>query len=224
MALTARASATVRSKNLIILVMCFGSMAWFGYDGWKGYPGGNDRRVDKLKSDSSELLSADQEFVRAWKLWANESHENHVRMDGLIEQMKTKVEGLNGWKTTSEIALQRYIVYGLGCAAAAALWWFFHCQRRRVIADDKTISPKVGAVIPWEKITKVDNTRWKKMGIVDLTYTDETGQSAKAKLDDYETDRDPLLEILDLLAEKAVNAEFVPKEEPVAANAAESAK
>jgi hypothetical protein len=69
-------------------------------------------------------------------------------------------------------------------------------------------------VIPWEKITTVDNTRWKSTGIVDINYTDENGQSQKAKFDDYELDREPLLEILDKLSAKAVNAEFIPKEEP----------
>jgi hypothetical protein len=222
MPLMARASTTVRNKNLIILVMCFGSMAWFGYDGWRGYPRGDDARVARLAGDLnalSSLQSADQQFVRDWKGWENETPANRERMDKIVDDAKKSTD-LKGWKTASEIQLQRYIVMGLGCCTLAAIWWFINCQRRRVIADDQMISPKAGVVVPWEKISKVDNTRWEKVGIVELTYTDEKGQPGKAKLDDYETEREPLLEILDLLAEKAVNAEFFPKEESTTGGAA----
>ena len=222
MALTARASNTVRNKNFIIVLMCVGSMAWFAYDGWKGYPTANDACV-KILADSPQVASADQEFVRGWKKWVNETAENRQRMDLLVENAKKNVGGLAHWKKVSEINLQRWIVLGLLGATGAAIWWFVHCQRRRAIADDATLSPSPGVVIPWEKITKVDNTRWHSMGIVEITYSDSAGNSAKAKLDDYETERKPLLEILDMLAEKAVNAEFFPTEE-TAPDAAEPKK
>ena len=71
-----------------------------------------------------------------------------------------------------------------------------------------------GVVIPWEKITRVDNTRWKNHGIVDITYTDAQGATQKADFDDYKLQREPLLAILDQLGDKAVNAEFLPQEQP----------
>jgi hypothetical protein len=83
-----------------------------------------------------------------------------------------------------------------------------------VECDDGTLSPARGLVIPWEKITRVDNTRWRTMDIVDLTFTDEAGAPQKALLDGYEVDREKLVEILDQLSAKAAHAEFLPKEEP----------
>ena len=214
MPLIARATNTVRNKNLIIVLMCVAALAMFAYDGWQGYPARNDEIVTKKLANAPTVLSADQELIRDWKGWVRESTENRQRMDGVIEYAKTTVRELEKWKTSGEIALQRWIALALLFINAAAMWWFVHCQRRRAIADDATLSPAPGVVIPWEKITRIDNTRWDAMGIVELTYTDASGTAKKAKLDDYETQRKPLLEILDLLAVKAVNAEVFPKDEP----------
>jgi hypothetical protein len=215
MPLIARASKTVRNKNLIIIAMCVGAMAWFAYDGWKAYPAHNDALIKEFY-DSGKMDSTDQAFVREWKGWTNESLERREKMDAVVEKAKNeKLFAFDHYKTVPEINLQQYIVYGLGVATAAAIWWFLNCQRRRAIADDKTISPAPGIVVPWENITLVDNTRWDKVGIVELTFTDVAGKPGKANLDDYQTEREPLLEILDLLSEKAVNAKFIP-EEPAA--------
>ena len=130
--------------------------------------------------------------------------------------MKTaaKVGKVEGWKNPFDIQLQRWIVLGLAAATAASLWWFLHCQKRRAIAEESTVSPAPGVVVAWDKITRVDNTRWKKMGIVEITFSDSQGHAHKAKFDDYELEREPLLAILDQLAEKAaVHAEFIPKED-----------
>ena len=72
--------------------------------------------------------------------------------------IKAKVEG---WHTETDMNTQKYIVGGLALGVLAAIWWFFHCQRRRAIAEEATVSPAPGVVIPWEKITRIDNTRWK---------------------------------------------------------------
>jgi hypothetical protein len=101
---------------------------------------------------------------------------------------------------------------GLMAAVGVSVWWFLRCQQRRAKADERTVSPAPGVVIPWEKIKVVDNTRWKKAGIVDITYEDEKGEVRTAKFDDYELEREPLIEILDVMGAKAQGAEFLPKE------------
>lgn len=214
MAIVARASTTVRNKNLLIILMCAVFFAWFAYDGYVGYPKRNDRLVGQMKTWVEEgKISPDFETeLRAWKGWSNETPDARKRMDEIVASNKNKVK-VEDWKAVLDISVQRWIVLGLAGATAASIWWFFHCQRRRAIAEETTVSPAEGVVVPWDKITRVDNTRWKSTGIVEITYPGADGKPQKAKFDDYELERDPLLEILDQLAIKAVNAEFIPKED-----------
>jgi hypothetical protein len=223
--LVAKASNTVRNKNLLIILMCAGFFVWFAYDGWVAYPRTNDLAVERLKNMMADgkLKARDQDELDQWqaalatyKGWNQATPAERARIDKIAAVGKTIAGGVEGWKSPFDINLQRYIVYALAAAVLASIWWFIRCQRRRATADETTVSPAPGVVIPWDKITVVDNTRWKKSGIVDITYTDGQGSAQKAKFDDYELDREPLLAILDMLAEKADKAEFIPKEEPLA--------
>ena len=208
--LIARASSTVRNKNLLIVLMCLGMACWFAYDGWIGWPGNNDKLVAgpiATRVHDDPMYTQYQPVLDGWHGWNAADSKARLEISNLARA--TNVEG---WKTETDIRNQQYIVCALLAATAGAIWWFVHCQKRRVIAEGETVSPSPGVVLPWSKITVVDNTRWKTMGIVQITYDVGAGPQ-KAKFDDYETDREPLLLILDQLAEKAVNAEFIPKEE-----------
>ena len=219
MTLVARASKTVRMKNLIILLMCLVFCGLFFYDGYVTYPANNDRKVVELVdnaavSQPTKLLAQDWLRDGGWKKLPAERHE--AMNQALDEETRNNRINKDGWKSPFDVRLQRLLAWGLLGCLAASIWWFGHCERRRAIAEEATVSPAPGVVIPWGKITRVDNTRWKTVGIVDITYTDEQGVPRKADFDDYKLQREPLLAILDQLGEKAVNAEFVPKEEPAA--------
>ncbi len=218
MALIARAAKGTRNKNLLIIVMCAVTLGLFIYDGWFGYPAGNDRLIAGLIAKAEDPKGGvDPSFeseIKGWsaKHWSTASTEEQKRMDEIITSSKN-VFSPEGWKSPLDILIQKLIVALLVVATAAALWRFVRYQKRRVVADDGTISPAPGLVIPWEKISLVDNTRWQKMEIVQLTYTDGAGKASTVEVDGYYLEREPLLAILDQLAEKAVNAEFIPKEE-----------
>ena len=217
MALVARASRTVRLKNLIILLMCLVFFGLFFRDGYFTYPARNDGKVAELLrpenlakiSPETRALAQDWVTLGGWKQVPSEMHE---RMDAALKS-EAKNVSTEGWKGPFDVRLQQLLAWGLLGCLGASIWWFVHCQRRRAIAEEATVSPAPGVVIPWGKITRVDNTRWKTVGIVDISYTDERGVSRQADFDDYKLQREPLLAILDELGEKAVNAEFVPKEE-----------
>jgi hypothetical protein len=214
--LIARASNTVRNKNLLIIAMCVLCAVWFAYDGFIGWPQRNDRLVTSMieesKTPTSRIKTEDLPTIEAWPTWAQADTTQHQLMADVAKR-----NGRDEFKSETDILVQKLIVLGLALASAASIWWFQHCQARRAIAEAATVSPSPGVIIPWTSITIVDNTRWKKTGIVDITYQEAPGgRPAKAKFDDYELDREPLLLILDQLAERAVNAEFLPKEEPPA--------
>ena len=206
----APASKTVLRKNLIIVVMCVTFLCWFAYDGWHRYPA-NDDAIVKVLRDAPETSRENAPAVTAWRGWAEEADETRRRMDDIVKAESGRVH-VEGWKSAFDIAIQRDIVYGLIVVSSASIWWLVHCQRRRAIAEETTVSPAPGVVIPWQNIKVVDNTRWRSMGIVDITYADEKGSSQHAKFDDYLLEREPLLAILDQLEAKAVHAEFIPKE------------
>ena len=212
----ARASKTVRGKNLIILLMCLVFFGWFFYDGYFTYPANNDRKVASLVDNPAVSLPT-KVLAQDWQRdggWSRLPEARHEQMNqALDEETRNNHINKDGWKGPFDVRLQRILAWGLLGCLAGSVWWFVHCQRRRAIAEEGTVSPMPGVVIPWAKITRVDNTRWKSVGIVDITYTNERGETRQADFDDYKLEREPLLAILDELGEKAVNAEFVPKEE-----------
>ena len=224
MVLIARASTSVRNKNLIIVAMSVLALCWFAYDGFVGYPRGNDRLVGVMKNMLDErpprLAEETRPVLESWPGWDKADDATRQSMDNLARN-QAQVEG---WKSALDITIQKWIVLGLVGAVIASLWWFLHCQKRRVVAEEDSVSPGPGIVIPWEKITRVDNTRWKTSDIVDVTYTDEAGKVHTARFDGYELEYEPLVAILERLGDKAIHAEFIPKEAaaPTAPGAPES--
>jgi hypothetical protein len=207
MPIVAKASKTVRNKNLILVLMCAGFAAWFAYDGFLGWPKGNDASV-AAAAQNPKLVFKDEDLATL-RSWPGHSNSTEIQRLEIAKILHDHTPDLT-FRTDSEISLQQEIVYGLALATFAALLFFFNCQRRRAILDTdaKTLSPKPGLLLPIDAITKIDNTRWKKTGIVDITYTTPAGKLAETDLDDYKLDGlPPLLNELSTLAEKA---EFIP--------------
>lgn len=223
MPLIARASTTVRNKNLLIVLMCAVFVCWFAYDGFIGYARSNDRLVERLRSSVDEtwfkqewrpeVMPWTPKNPDGWPGWAKADTTTRARMGAIAKEAGSHAEG---WRSELDIEFQRWIVLGLAVATAGSIGWFIHCQRRRAIADEASVSPSPGVVIPWEKITRVNNARWNSHGIVEITYTDAGGVARINWFDDYKLEREPLLAILDQLSEKAVHAEFVPRVETAA--------
>lgn len=210
MALLAPASKTVRNKNLIMVLMFLVFTGLFTYDGWWGYPLGNDRLVKTMQEEATapktryRYTPEDQDFLNSWPGW---EHADTIQRDAMAGFAKNKGHDA---KSDLSIAVQKWLVLGLSLTTVASMWWFFKCQRRRATADEQGLSPEPSVSIAWHDITKVDNTQWKKKGIVDLEYRDQTGQTQTAALDDYLLD--DLLPILDMLSERAEKAEFINPE------------
>ena len=198
------------TKNLLIAILCLVFTALFHYDGFYAYPARNDRVIAYLHNNNPNLSDETQFLMRQWKGWANETAARHQQMDTTLKA-DARVANLEGWKSPFDVTLQRILALALLAATAWAFWRLFKHLRLRVIADESTLSPQAGLAIPWEKITKVDNTQWHTDGIVYLTYTDPHDNPQQAVIDEYKLDPKPLLPILELLADKAVHAEFLPQ-------------
>jgi hypothetical protein len=224
MALVARASKVVRRKNLLMIALCLLFTGWFAYDGYVGYPDANDRYIGRLLNVELPQARIDAELapdLENWSRnggWRKASPEARRRMDDLVKSPRNRSDHSN-WKSPGDVRLQQSLVWVLLALTAAAVAWFFHAQRRRATADDSAVSPRNGLFIPWDRITQIDNRRWKSAGIVEITYLDPQDRPRTARFDDYLLEREPLLEILELQAQKAVKAEVLPRDEPEPTNA-----
>lgn len=233
MPIIARAGNVLRIKNLALVAMCLVACVLFLYDGFHRYPYNNDLKIqsslsrydqaadDPNSKNAERAISPDHiELMRQWTRdggWNSVPADMRERMDAALRAEAGQGHvSTEGWKGPFDVTLQRGLAWGLVACVAAAVWRFVHFQRKRAIADESTVSPAPGVIIPWEKITVIDNTRWKSHGTVDITYLDAQGEKRTAEFDEYHLQREPLLAILDQLSEKAVNAEFLPKPEPAA--------
>lgn len=221
MALIATASKTVRNKNLIMLVMFLGATGWFAYDGWISYPKNNDKLVAEMKVNATKgngLNMDDLPLLEKWPAnngdgqgWNSASSELRDQVYNDIVKRKNVA---TGWKTQTDILVQKLLVGFLIFASGGVVWWYLHCQKRRVVADEKGLILNHVTEIPWGNITKIDNRDWKKKDIVTIEYK-ATGQAAgteqgttqTAILDGYNLDN--LVPVLEVLAEKATNAEVL---------------
>lgn len=213
MPLTAPASKTVRNKNLMLIGLVVVFAFWFAYDGWKGWPAKNDEIVTKQIPSriSQNKLPADVAAPFQNPVWAGWNQETPERRK-LLEDVAREYH-FDGFHGEVDIWLQKAIVGGLIVSTIVAIWWFMHCQKRRAVVDDSGLSPASGVLIPWDTITKVDNTRWKKSGIVDITYLDN-GAEKIAKLDDYLLDNLP--PVLNEVAVRATKAQVITPAEDAA--------
>jgi hypothetical protein len=213
MALVAPASTSVRNRNLIFLLMCVAFTLWFGYDGFFGWPAKDDlvvkQMIEKGERDSGGVSKDMLVKLRAWPGYAAATPDQIKAMDTVVKSTSTE-----GWHSGFEIQLQKYLTYALGVISIGAIIWFFRCQRRRAIADENGLSTEPGLIIPWSDITKIDNTRWKKMGIVDVEYSGTDGRIHRTSLDDYLLDDLP--PVLNELSVRADKAQFIPPESQTA--------
>jgi hypothetical protein len=207
--LVATPSTTVRNKNILLILMVAGFCGWFTYDGLVGYVKSNDKVLAEAREKYKDELTANiraRELLETWPGWDNATPQQ--QQDATVF-MRGKPES---WHNPLDMKTQKIISVCLAGVTIITIWWFFHCQRRRAIANAQTLSPARGVEIPWSSITKIDNTKWKKSGIVWITYK-ENNEELEAKLDDYHLDK--LRPILQLMEEKCPHAELIspPDEE-----------
>jgi hypothetical protein len=204
----------ISTRNFILVLLCALFAVWFNYDGFFGYPANNDAIVQRIRT-APDVSERTRELAVKWSRWADETAESREAMTQALKEEKGAEAGrlAQGWKQPFDVTLQRWLAVLLVGVNVWSISRLVRYLRKRAECDDATLSPRRGLFIPWEKITRVDNTDWRAADIVEITYADEAGAAHKALLDGYEVDREKLVPILDQLSEKAVQAEFLPKEE-----------
>ena len=211
MPLIATASTQVRNKNIILILLCAVFAALFVYDGFYGYVQSNDNVIRDIAAQDRKkpyLEESTRVLFAQWPGWANATDIQKEFATSFVTEKKLPVK----WHNTLDLFVQKILAVALVAITGLAVWWFLHCQKRRAIADEKSLSPAPGVEIPWDAITEVDNTRWKKSGIVTLTYKNVQGLPETEILDEYHLDN--LRPLLQELERRAVHAKFISPGQP----------
>lgn len=208
MTLVAKPNFWVQIKNTALVLLVGVFMVMFFYDGLLGYPKSNDEVVKVIKTKYADKLSTPQnaeikKILDSWPGWDNVPLEQQEALSNFhrVERFPEK------WHNPLDMRTQLIIAVTLALLTILAVWWFIFCLRRLVTADDSGISPARGVKVPWDAITVIDNTYWKKKNIVWITYKDAAGAEKKAKLDDYHLDN--LRPILQELEQRATGAQLI---------------
>ncbi|MEM8739406.1 MAG: hypothetical protein AAGG38_13165 [Planctomycetota bacterium] len=152
-----------------------------------------------------------------------EQYQAHVQLQE--EYPKTypaewkKLAAERGWsakvptrKTATDVRTQ--LLMGL-IVTPIGLFFLFKLVkelRRWVAMDEAGLTANGGLRVPWDRMDRLDESRWKSKGIAWLHYRGDHGEK-RLLLDDFKAERDPIRTIVD-----AVRNRLTP--EPVAAEAA----
>jgi hypothetical protein len=170
--IVARASNEYRLKRLVIIVMLIAGGLWFGYDGFVGWPGENQRIADLIKQ---------QEAARK----AND--------DSKVIQIGTQIKDIHGGipHTDTDIRMQKVLAFSLPPLGLFVLAWSLYYSRGIYRLQDNVLTVPGHPPIPLDAIRSIDRTDWDRKGIALINYELPNGIARSARLDDFIYQRKP---------------------------------
>ena len=165
-----------RNRLLLIALGAMLYAAWCLYDARIGYP-------DKIEA-REEFNRVKAEHPEDWKQKWEE-----VAVANDWDPTKEPDEKSKGDITTQW--LQFAVVFPIGsyCLIAVAIW-----SRKYIGADDTKLYANGGVEVPFDKISRIDATRWENKGIARVYYDLGSGES-NVLIDDFKYDRQPAMAI-----------------------------
>ncbi|MCP4846941.1 MAG: hypothetical protein GY899_03220 [Verrucomicrobiaceae bacterium] len=112
--------------------------------------------------------------------------------------------GQKGWDvknpvyhSSSELVGQLGIAYVLWAMAVVAFFWMLISRRRRLSADDESLTTERGVRVLFTSVFEVDVRKWDKKGLAYAKYHNEDGADRQAVIDDLKyKEADEILERL----------------------------
>lgn len=165
-----------RIKFGIFAMLMIGFGAWFGYDGFVGWPANNEK-LRTLKSERDEAVRRGET----------------KRSDDLLVQMKAVNGGEE--RTGSEIRLQKILCFSLPPVGILLFLRAMKNSRGTYRLENQVLTVPGHPPIPLENITEIDRRLWDRKGIAYISYDLGPSQQGTLRLDDYFHDRPPTDEI-----------------------------
>ena len=161
--------ATYYRMTRYVMVLAFVGMGlWFCYDGWIGWPYGNQR----LEEISGELTAAQQ---------ANDTEA--------ITRLSEEQKKYNHHKDT-DILLQKVLGFVLPPLGIVMLVWALYNSRGVYRLSGQTLEVPGHPPVSFDHIRRLDKQLWDRKGIAYVDY-DVDGQTGRLKLDDFVYERKP---------------------------------
>jgi len=177
--MVARAGSYYRRTRYIMAILLIAGGAWFGYDGFVGYP----RENQQLREINSQLAEA-------------QKNQDSGRIRELSEQQK-KFKRHSGELAHSEmdILIQKVLCFTLPPIGLLLLFWTFYNSRGAYRLANQTLYAPGHPPVPVDAIRKIDKRKWDRKGIAYLGYELPDGKTGTIKLDDFVYERHPMDEI-----------------------------
>jgi hypothetical protein len=160
-----------RNTRYILCLAFIAFGAWFAYDGWYGWPKGNER-FDRL---TSEL-----EAARAVT----------PPDEAKIKSISDELSGLKR-RTDSDLRLQKRLAVICPLAGLAMLGWALYRSRGTYWMSGDEIRVPGHPPIRIGDITQIDKRLWDRKGIAHLDYKLPDGTTGRFTLDDFLYERKP---------------------------------
>ena len=161
-----------KKQKLLLALLLIGFGAWFGFDGFIGYPK-SDERYRKL-----EALSADKS---QWKALAKE-HD--------IGSVPEKFFGPGK-------VVEQFVAAGItGFLGFATLLFWLSQLKRTLRMDAEGVTTATGVRVPFSAMSGVGKKLWESKGIAKVRYSLE-GKQGEFVVDDYKFETKAARQILE---------------------------
>lgn len=123
----------------------------------------------------------------AYDGWVRWPRENAEYYRAVAEGRKPEYKERSAW----DLRLQRLIAIGLPLFGAGVLAWTFYRSRGQYRLADDVLEVPGHPPVPLASITAVDDSKWKRKGILYVEYQLPGGGAGRLTLDDFVYDQDP---------------------------------
>ncbi len=159
----ARASAEYRIKRYIMVVILAGTGAWFGYDGFFGWPNENQRVADTK---------------RQIKEAQNANNEKRIKeLDFELTKLKEH--------TDTDLMFQKVLCIVLPALGFGVLAFSLHNSRGAYRLRGGVLEVPGHPPVPLDAIRAIDKTYWDRKGIAYLDYELANKKTGTLRLDDF---------------------------------------
>lgn len=175
---------------MVTLVVAFG--AWFGYDGFVGYPEHN-RKYD-------EIFSRQEEAQR------RQDNETAARLADELRKHGAR-------KTPTDIALQKWLSFLLPPIGLAYLAFVLHRSRGEYRLEGTRLFLPGGRQLDLAQVKSVDNALWDRKGIAVVKY-----DGGQFQLDDFIYEAKPIRAIHAALMQRVAPKDPTPDQRAAASD------
>ena len=170
---SARGATYYRTTRYIMAVLLLGMGAWFGYDGFKGWPDENARIADIGKKVDAAKKAGDTAAL------------DKLNADPLVHKPP---------HSEMDVLIQKALAFGLPLLSASMLFWALYNSRGEYRLSGNTLMVPGHPAVRLDEIVEIDKRLWDRKGIAYVTYK-TSSRKGQLKLDDFVYDRDPTDEI-----------------------------